>query len=63
MVTESNAEAYMDVISGYLTLVAFDPPFAAGSSELLVPAFPAIYGGALCVFTTCIYPANHRCHL
>eukprot|EP00730_Choanoeca_flexa_P008612 TRINITY_DN12511_c1_g1_i10.p1 TRINITY_DN12511_c1_g1~~TRINITY_DN12511_c1_g1_i10.p1 ORF type:complete len:784 (+),score=125.20 TRINITY_DN12511_c1_g1_i10:1795-4146(+) len=45
MVTESNAEAYMDVISGYLTLVAFDPPFASGAPRVLVPAFPAIYGG------------------
>ena len=46
MVTESNAETYMDVISGNLTLVAFDPPFAEGGMEVLVPAFPSIYGGA-----------------
>lgn len=45
MVTESNAESYMDVLSGYLTLVAFRQPFAEGTSSVLVPAFPAIYGG------------------
>lgn len=50
MVTESNAEPYMGDIDGYLTLVAFDPPFAqppdGGSPNYeLATAFPVIYGG------------------
>jgi hypothetical protein len=44
LLTESNAEAYMDAIGVYLTLVAFLPPFA-GPGARFVPAFPAIYGG------------------
>jgi hypothetical protein len=44
LVTESNAEPYMAVINGYLTLVAFSFPFA-GDGPVFAPAFPAIYGG------------------
>ncbi|EDQ92033.1 uncharacterized protein MONBRDRAFT_22789 [Monosiga brevicollis MX1] len=43
LVTESNSEPYMDAISGFLTLVAFEPAFVG--TKALVPAFPAIYGG------------------
>lgn len=42
LVTESNAEPYMDHISGQLTLVGFQTP--SGGSRTFVPAFPAIYG-------------------
>eukprot|EP01065_Artemidia_motanka_P030722 TRINITY_DN36805_c0_g1_i1.p1 TRINITY_DN36805_c0_g1~~TRINITY_DN36805_c0_g1_i1.p1 ORF type:complete len:851 (+),score=223.16 TRINITY_DN36805_c0_g1_i1:62-2554(+) len=47
VVTESNAEALMDVVQGYLTLVAFNAPHAlsGNGASVLSPAFPAIYGG------------------
>lgn len=44
LLTESNAEAYMDAIAVYLTLTAFESPFAGGGLEMAA-AFPAIYGG------------------
>ena len=54
MVTEDNAEPYMDSLHGYLTLVAFKSSLvvsnglASSSSSnyrIISPAFPAIYGG------------------
>jgi hypothetical protein len=51
IVTEDNAEPYMDSLQGYLTLVAFKAslqqqsvPSSTGYKQL-VPAFPAVYGG------------------
>lgn len=51
IVTEDNAEPYMDSLQGYLTLVAFKcslqqqaTPSSTGYKQL-VPAFPAVYGG------------------
>ena len=44
LVTESNAEPYMHLLNGYLTLTAFSHP-VVGASSLLVPVFPAVYGG------------------
>ncbi len=44
LLTESNAEPYMNQIAIYLTLVAFDDAFA-GPNLRVAPAFPAIYGG------------------
>ena len=54
MVTEDNAEPYMDSIYGYLTLVAFKnslvlsngiPSETSTGYRILSPAYPAIYGG------------------
>ena len=43
ILTESNAEPFMDGVNVYLTLVAFGrPPVGA---QRIVPVFPAIYGG------------------
>jgi hypothetical protein len=42
LVTESNAEPYMDRISGQLTLVGFETP--SGGNRTFVPAFSSIYG-------------------
>lgn len=54
MVTEDNAEPYMDSLHGYLTLVAFKsslvvsngvPSSSSTGYRIISPAFPAIYGG------------------
>ena len=55
MVTEDNAEAYLDMMQGVLTLVAFRSHPTQSSSynavlqgnnyKILAPAFPVIYGG------------------
>lgn len=55
MVTEDNAEAYIDMMQGVLTLVAFRSHPSQSSSyntvlqgnnyKILAPAFPVIYGG------------------
>jgi hypothetical protein len=54
MVTEDNAEPFMDSLHGYLTLVAFKsslvlsnglPSSTSTGYRLLSPAFPVIYGG------------------
>jgi hypothetical protein len=54
MVTEDNAEPYMNSLHGYLTLVAFKsslvvsnglPSSSSTNYRILSPAFPAIYGG------------------
>lgn len=54
MVTEDNAEPYMDSLHGYLTLVAFKsslvvsngiPSSSSSGYRVISPAFPAIYGG------------------
>ena len=44
LLTESNAEPYMDNIAVYLTLVAFASPFA-GAGPRMAAAFPTVYGG------------------
>lgn len=50
IVTENNAEVYMDLLQGFLVLVAFRTSLAQTKrdSQLyrrLTPAFPYIYGG------------------
>ena len=51
MVTEDNAEPYMESIQGYLTLNAYKHSFAASpdgalaSTSHMAPAFPMVYGG------------------
>ena len=49
IVTESNAEPYMDSLHGYLTLTAFQHS-VTGNDGQLVPVFPAIYGGYMMGF-------------
>ena len=44
LVTESNAEPYMQMLNGYLTLTALQHP-VVGDTDVLVPVFPAVYGG------------------
>jgi len=43
ILTEANAEPYMQGVNMFLTLTAFAGDFAGGTH--IVPAFPAIYGG------------------
>lgn len=50
MVTENNAEPYMSMVQGYLTLNAYKAWYSAddiisSSAPVLSPAFPMIYGG------------------
>ena len=51
IVTENNAEVYMDLLQGYLTLTAFKKSLAQSPTSGKVsyphmsPAFPAVYGG------------------
>jgi len=48
IVTEANAENYMDVVEGFLTLTAYQMSFASdsdGEGPYQVPAFAAVYGG------------------
>jgi len=51
MVTEDNAEPYMNMVQGYLTLNAFKHSFsqsttnALASTSRIAPAFPMVYGG------------------
>ena len=46
ILTESNAEPFMDGVDMYLTLSGFGAgDFAQSATSRIVPAFPAIYGG------------------
>eukprot|EP01126_Amoeba_proteus_P041825 TRINITY_DN4512_c0_g1_i5.p1 TRINITY_DN4512_c0_g1~~TRINITY_DN4512_c0_g1_i5.p1 ORF type:complete len:256 (+),score=36.16 TRINITY_DN4512_c0_g1_i5:335-1102(+) len=45
LLTESNAEPFMDSINLYLTLVGFIVADFSGSNRI-IPVFPAIYGGS-----------------
>ena len=48
IVTESNAEAYMGSLHGYLTLEAFS--MSDAGDDKLVPAFQSVYGGFYTAF-------------
>lgn len=56
MVTEDNAEPYMNTINGYLSLNAYKHSFSQGnigslqSTSHMAPAFPLVYGGYYVAF-------------
>ena len=65
LVTENNAEVYMDQVEGFLTLNAFAGSLATptdGSLQpkaYIVPSFPAIYGKCLILLVLLILIRNH----